>query len=139
MKKITLFTILVALFSGTAFAQQTTAFKCIDRTAQTAIRKAPKAAAAELATPPNCHGASTTALGTTPTASTSTTTLPSSKVGQRLVFRASTTVATRFASRPSAGLRLHSTPALTTSPLVRPLARPSTTSPASASSLPPRV
>jgi len=83
MKKITLFTILVALFSGTAFAQQTTAFKCIDRTAQTAIRKAPKAAAAELATPPNCHGARTTAHGTTPTASTSTTTLPSSKVGQR--------------------------------------------------------
>lgn len=53
MKKITLFTMLVALFGGTAFAQQTAAFKCIDRTAQTAIRKAPQAAAAnELVTPP---------------------------------------------------------------------------------------
>ena len=53
MKKITLLTMLVALFSGTAFAQQTTAFKCIDRTAQTAIRKAPKAVAEnELVTPP---------------------------------------------------------------------------------------
>ena len=84
MKKITLLTMLIALFSGTAFAQQTTAFKCIDRTAQTAIRKAPKAVAEnELVTPPNCHGARTTAHGTTPTASTSTTTLPSSKVGQR--------------------------------------------------------
>ena len=53
MKKITLLTMLVALFSGTAFAQQTTSFKCIDRTAQTAIRKAPKAVAGnELVTPP---------------------------------------------------------------------------------------
>ena len=53
MKKITLLTMLVALFGGTAFAQQTTAFKCIERTAQTAIRKAPQAAAAnELVTPP---------------------------------------------------------------------------------------
>ena len=53
MKKITLLTMLVALFSGTAFAQQTTAFKCIDRTAQTAIRKAPKAVAENvLVTPP---------------------------------------------------------------------------------------
>ena len=53
MKKITLLTMLVALFSGTAFAQQTTAFKCIDRTAQTAICKAPKAVAEnELVTPP---------------------------------------------------------------------------------------
>ena len=44
---------LVALFGGTAFAQQTTAFKCIERTAQTAIRKAPQATAAnELVTPP---------------------------------------------------------------------------------------
>jgi len=53
MKKITLLTMLVVLFSGTAFAQQTTAFKCIDRTAQTAIRKAPKAVAENvLVTPP---------------------------------------------------------------------------------------
>ena len=53
MKKITLLTMLVALMGGTAFAQQTTAFKCIDRTAQTAIRKAPKAVAEnELVTPP---------------------------------------------------------------------------------------
>ena len=53
MKKITLLTMLVALFGGTAFAQQTTAFKCIERTAQTAIRKAPQATAAnELVTPP---------------------------------------------------------------------------------------
>ena len=53
MKRITLLTMLVALFGGTALAQQTTAFKCIDRKAQTAIRKAPKAAAAdELVTPP---------------------------------------------------------------------------------------
>lgn len=53
MKKITLLTMLVALFGGTAFAQQTAAFKCIDRKAQTAIRKAPQATAAnELVTPP---------------------------------------------------------------------------------------
>ena len=53
MKKITLLTMLVVLFGGTAFAQPSTAFKCIDRTAQTAICKAPKAVAEnELVTPP---------------------------------------------------------------------------------------
>ncbi len=53
MKRFTTLAMLVALFGGTAFAQQAPAFKCIDRTAQTAAPKVRRAAAAnELVTPP---------------------------------------------------------------------------------------